>query len=164
MTPNEKNGRKFKVLEGNRRITVLKLLKNNKLIPEEHKPLLNRFKKLSSDYEKNPIKNVPCVVFPNADEANKWIGLKHTGENDGIGTVTWDAQQKAKFEKKVKGKTIYALPVFFRGVVAYYVSLALTITSSNFHVKLFSVISSGFFAVIRVKPYLSYLRPVSRLT
>ena len=54
--------------------------------------------------------------------------------------------------------------VFFRGVVAYYVSLALTITSNNFHVKLFSVISSGFFAVIRVKPYLSYLRPVSRLT
>ena len=111
VTPNEKNGRKFKVLEGNRRITVLKLLKNNNLIPEEHKPLLNRFKKLSSDYEKNPIKNVPCVVFPNADEANKWIGLKHTGENDGIGTVTWDAQQKARFEKKVKGKTIYALQV-----------------------------------------------------
>ena len=56
------------------------------------------------------------------------------------------------------------IAVFFRGVVAYYVSLALTITSNNFHVKLFSVISSGFFAVIRVKPYLSYLRPVSRLT
>ena len=56
------------------------------------------------------------------------------------------------------------MTVFFRGVVAYYVSLALTITSNNFHVKLFSVISSGFFAVIRVKPYLSYLRPVSRLT
>lgn len=110
VTP-EKNGRKFKVLEGNRRITVLKLLKNNNLIPEEHKSLLNRFKKLSSDYEKNPIKNVLCVVFPNADEANKWIRLKHTGENDGIGTVTWDAQQKARFEKKVKGKTTYALQV-----------------------------------------------------
>ena len=53
----------------------------------------------------------PCVVFPNADEANKWIRLKHTGENDGIGTVTWDAQQKARFEKKVRGKTTYALQV-----------------------------------------------------
>ena len=110
VTP-EKNGKKFRVLEGNRRITVLKLLKNNNLIPEEHKSLLNRFKELSPDYEKNPIKNVSCVVFPNADEANKWIRLKHTGENDGIGTVTWDAQQKARFEKKVKGKTTYALQV-----------------------------------------------------
>ena len=62
------------------------------------------------------------------------------------------------------GEVGEAMMVFFRGVVAYYVSLALTITSNNFHVKLFSVISSGFFAVIRVKPYLSYLRPVSRLT
>ena len=111
VTPNEKNGKKFKVLEGNRRITALKLLKNNKLIPEKHKSLLNRFKKLSSHYEENPIKDVSCVVFPNADEANKWIGLKHTGENDGIGTVTWDAQQKARFEKKVKGKTTSALQV-----------------------------------------------------
>lgn len=110
VTP-EKNGKKFKVLEGNRRITVLKLLKNNNLIPEEHKSLLNRFKELSSDYEKNPIKNVPCVIFPKADEANKWIRLKHTGENNGIGTVPWDAQQKARFEEKVKGKTTYALQV-----------------------------------------------------
>ena len=63
VTPNEKNGRKFKVLEGNRRITTLKLLKNNNLIPEEHKPLLNRFKKLSSDYAKNPIKDVSMCRF-----------------------------------------------------------------------------------------------------
>lgn len=110
VTP-EKNGKKFKVLEGNRRITVLKLLKNNNLIPEEHKSLLNRFKELSSEYEKNPIKNVPCVIFLKADEANKWIRLKHTGENNGIGTVPWDAQQKARFEEKVKGKTTYALQV-----------------------------------------------------
>ena len=111
VTPNKKTKKKFKVLEGNRRITVLKLLKNNNLIPEEYGSLLNRFKKLSSDYEKNPIKNVLCVVFPNADQANKWISLKHTGENDGIGTVTWDAQQKTRFEKKIKGKTTYALQV-----------------------------------------------------
>ena len=35
-----------------------------------------------------------------------------------------------------------AVSVFFRGIVAYYVSLALTITSNNFHVKLFSVAHS----------------------
>ena len=110
VTPQE-NGGKFKVLEGNRRITALKLLNNNNLIPEEHESFLNRFKGLSSDYKKNPIKNVPCVVFSNEDDANKWINLKHTGENRGIGTVRWDAQQKARFEEKVEGKTTYALQV-----------------------------------------------------
>ena len=110
VTPNENRG-KFKVLEGNRRITALKLLNNNNHIPEEHESLLNRFKRSSASYEKNPINNVLCVVFPNEDEANKWIRLKHTGENRGVGTVPWDAQQKARFEEKVEGETTFALQV-----------------------------------------------------
>ena len=110
VTPIER-GTKFKVLEGNRRITALKLLKNNDLIPSEHESLLNRFKKLSHEYEKKPIENVSCVVFSDPSEANKWIKLKHTGENRGTGTVPWAAQEKARFEEKVNGKKSLALQV-----------------------------------------------------
>jgi len=111
VTPHEKHKRKFSVLEGNRRVTVLKLLNNNDLIPEKYKSLINKFKQLSSEFKRNPVKEVPCVIFSDVDEANKWIKLKHTGENEGIGIVTWDAQQKARFEERFEGKATYALQV-----------------------------------------------------
>lgn len=111
VTPHEKHKRKFSVLEGNRRVTALKLLINNDLIAEKHKSLLNKFKQLSSEFKRNPVKEVSCVIFADVDEANRWIKLKHTGENDGAGTVTWDAQQKARFEERFEGKAAYALQV-----------------------------------------------------
>lgn len=101
----------FKVLEGNRRITALKLLHNPNLIPDSHGSLLKRFKELSLLFNKRPIKNIPCVYFDNEEDAKKWIRLKHTGENEGVGTVRWDAQQKRRFESTVGGKTNYALQV-----------------------------------------------------
>ncbi|MCU7920559.1 MAG: hypothetical protein KZQ95_19720 [Candidatus Thiodiazotropha sp. (ex Epidulcina cf. delphinae)] len=111
VTPHEKHNGKFGVLEGNRRVTAIKLLSNNNLIPEKHKALLNKFRQLSSEFKRNPVKLVTCVIFSDVDEANKWIKLKHTGANDGIGTVTWDAQQKARFEERYEGKSTYALQI-----------------------------------------------------
>lgn len=111
VTPHEKHKHKFSVLEGNRRVTALKLLNNNDLIPEKHKSLLIKFKQLTPDFKRNPIKEISCVIFSDVDEANRWIKLKHTGENEGVGTVTWDAQQKARFEERFEGKATYALQV-----------------------------------------------------
>ena len=111
VTPHEKNRGKFLVLEGNRRITALKLLMNTNLIPENHKIVLNKFRQLATEFKKSPMKTISCVVFSDVDEANKWIKLKHTGENEGVGTVTWDAQQKSRFEERYEGKSTYALQV-----------------------------------------------------
>jgi len=111
VTPHEKSENQFNVLEGNRRITALKLLTNPELIPEKDKSLLNTFKKLSEIFYQSPITEIPCVIFENENDANRWIKLKHTGENDGVGVVTWDAQQKARFEERVEGKASYALQV-----------------------------------------------------
>jgi hypothetical protein len=36
------------------------------------------------------------------------MSLKHTGENEGIGTVEWDKHQKERFEEKVEGKSSIA--------------------------------------------------------
>lgn len=108
---HEKNEEQFNVLEGNRRATVLKLLENPDLIPETNKSLLNKFRKLSELYTKNPIDKVNCILFNSEKDAEHWIELKHTGQNDGIGTVGWDAQQKARFDERVKGTSSYALQI-----------------------------------------------------
>lgn len=111
LVPHEKLDKQFNVLEGNRRITALKLLSNPELIPEKHKSLLNKFKKLSESFVKNPLEEINCAVFEDEKEAQRWIKLKHTGENDGVGTVTWNAQQKARFEERVEGKSSFALQI-----------------------------------------------------
>ncbi|MDQ0287811.1 hypothetical protein J2Z49_002944 [Desulfofundulus luciae] len=111
VTPYEKNESQFVVLEGNRRIVALKLLNNPNLILEKHKSLYRKFKQLNESFEKNPIVEIPCIIFSDEKESYKWIRLKHTGENDGIGTVSWDAQQKARFEERMEGKAKYSLQV-----------------------------------------------------
>jgi len=109
VTKDPKAKGKYIVLEGNRRITTLKLLNNPNLINEKHKSTLNKFKNLSKSFKQNPITQIECAVFENEEEANKWIKLKHTGENEGIGTVTWDTHQKRRFDERFGGKTSYAL-------------------------------------------------------
>lgn len=111
VTPDSNDSNSYVVLEGNRRVTALKILNNPNLVPASMNGLLNKFKKLSEKFNENPILKVPCVVFENETDALKWIKLKHTGENEGTGTVTWDAQQKARFEEKIEGKSSYALQI-----------------------------------------------------
>lgn len=109
VVPYEKESKKYIVLEGNRRIVSLKLLNNPHLIPDTNKKLYNKFLKLSEKFEINSITEILCVIFENEKEAYRWVKLKHTGENNGIGTVSWDAQQKARFDAKIEGKASYAL-------------------------------------------------------
>lgn len=111
ITKHERQDNQYNVLEGNRRVTALKLLENPDLIPETNKSLLGKFKKLSEQYSKVAIEKVPCIIFDDEKEAEHWIELKHTGQNDGIGTVGWDAQQKARFDERVKGTSSYALQI-----------------------------------------------------
>ena len=101
---------KYNVLEGNRRIVVLKLLNNPDLIDnKEHSTLKKKFKKLHDNNKSKIIREVECTVYDNPAEADKWIKLKHIGESDGIGTVTWDKHQKERFEETIEGKSSIAL-------------------------------------------------------
>lgn len=109
VTPNPLEDDHYVVLEGNRRITVLKILSNPNIVDGRHIAFMKRLKKLSETFIKNPINEVTCAVFSSSETALKWIELEHTGENDGIGVVSWDAQQKARFDKRVKGTTPLAL-------------------------------------------------------
>ncbi|WP_256852172.1 hypothetical protein [Pantoea sp. Fr+CA_20] len=83
----------FVVVEGNGRICALTLLNDPELCPEGDKTY---FKQLS-EKSKNVPEELICVLFDTREEANVWIELRHNGEQGGVGLVTWDATQKARF-------------------------------------------------------------------
>lgn len=109
VTPHQKEKGQFNVLEGNRRVTALKILTTPSLIDGKHTAFAKRLKPYVDQFKKKPITEIPCAIFNNADDANKWIKLKHTGENDGVGIVRWDAQQVARFDERIDGTSPVAL-------------------------------------------------------
>lgn len=86
---------KYTALDGNRRLTALKILNNPELLDHKYERLKSKIVNLDRT-------NVPHIIdvveFNNEEQANLWIKLKHTGENDGIGTVDWDALQQSRFD------------------------------------------------------------------
>ena len=97
----KKNGEKYIVLEGNRRLISILLINNPNIVSldEEVKKF---FRKLQIQYESRPIKKINCVIFSKQeiDEANHWIELEHTGENKGVGQVPWNSEQVARFQSQ----------------------------------------------------------------
>lgn len=112
VTPGE-DVNKYIVLEGNRRVTALKLLNNPNLIDDKYLSLRRRFQKLHKDKFDaiSNLKNIECAVFENPSDADIWIKRKHSGELNGVGTVTWNSQQKQRFEEKTEGKSSISLQI-----------------------------------------------------
>lgn len=113
----QENKNSFRVLEGNRRIAALKLLSMPEMFKDKHKSFTNRLIKIARNWNKNSIREMQCVVFTEINDANKWIELKHTGENKGRGVVPWDAQQIARFNSMMEKKESVGLQVinFLKG-------------------------------------------------
>jgi hypothetical protein len=112
VTPIEDRN-KYIVLEGNRRITSLKLLNNPTLIDDKYASLRKKFLKLRKEKSEviSELKSINCAIFENPTEADLWIKRKHSGELNGVGTVTWNAQQKQRFEEKTEGKSSIPLQI-----------------------------------------------------
>lgn len=108
VSPHETEKDHYNVLEGNRRIVALKLLNNPNII-KKNKLHYEKFKEIKKNIPGTLPKKIHCIVFKNKADANHWITLKHTGENDGVGTVRWDAQQTARFDEGVSNKSSIAL-------------------------------------------------------
>lgn len=99
---------RYLVLEGNRRLVVLKALENPEvLVDAVPKSVLTEFRKLSREYQDNPIESVLCLVVKDRDEARHWIELRHTGENEGAGIVRWGADESARFRARTSGLEIH---------------------------------------------------------
>lgn len=102
----------YNVLEGNRRIVALKLFNNPDLIDDpSYDTFKKKFKKLKEKKGVLTIKEISCTVYDSPNEADTWIKLKHAGQVDGVGTVSWNAQQIQRFEEKVEGKSSVPLQI-----------------------------------------------------
>ncbi len=99
--PNEADKDFYVVLEGNRRVTALKVLMAPDLMDGVvENTLLRRIKTLSEEYQKAPISHISCVVVESRDEANHWIELRHIGEKEGAGIVRWGGEEAARFRRR----------------------------------------------------------------
>lgn len=98
------HNKQWVVREGNRRITTLKLINEPNLISSDFPRLRKEFQLISLSLDKDILKNIQCVVLDNEDEINEWVRLKHTGENEGAGTVGWNGQQTSRFRVVAEGK------------------------------------------------------------
>ena len=93
------------VLEGNRRLTSLKLLCNPDLIPDSFASLRKRFIKLRAERQKDIPSSIDCEVCTDRFEANIWIKRKHAQGLNGIGVEQWNSQQRQRFDERTIGKT-----------------------------------------------------------
>lgn len=77
----------YKVIEGNRRLAAIKLLKN----PEAATVQRSKIDKIISLYSGNILLNeIPCLVFSKAEDIRRYTGYKHiTGVNE------WKIAEKA---------------------------------------------------------------------
>lgn len=88
----------YSVLEGNRRVAALKLLSSPSLVASLglSQTLVRKYQALYESSKSSLPTELNCVILSRED-ANYWIMLKHTGENEGVGIVMWDGRSRHRF-------------------------------------------------------------------
>lgn len=85
---------KYTVVEGNRRLCALKLLRDPGRAPTAASK--RQFEALKASGQSIPA-TLEVVVFADRQAARYWLSLRHEGELDGVGTRNWKAAEKARF-------------------------------------------------------------------
>ncbi len=106
VTPVPNDAKRFIVLEGNRRVTALKVLAEPAIAEAAlTSPQIRNVRKWSATYRaRGEIETAPCVVFDTREEANPWIVRRHRGDQGGVGVVRWGATESARFDARRSGK------------------------------------------------------------
>jgi hypothetical protein len=102
---DDKRKKRYRLLEGNRRLLAIKALDTPTLIsavlPSGASKILTE---LSRRFAADPISEMKCVLFATEAEAEHWVWVRHTGENEGVGLVTWGATEKDRYKARRTGK------------------------------------------------------------
>lgn len=89
------NDRRYKVMDGNRRVTALKLLNFPDSCPDERlKPLL---KQLLKDHRDTIPETVEVMSSTNPEAVSMEVLARHSGAQDGVGQVDWSAYLRNVF-------------------------------------------------------------------
>lgn len=79
---------KYKVIEGNRRLTSVKLLNNPSLANVQK----SKVQQVVNEAKGLPISEIPCLVFERKEEILKYLGYRHI-----TGVQPWNLRQKARY-------------------------------------------------------------------
>lgn len=93
------DGKKFFVVEGNRRIAAVKMLLNGELRKQLK---VKDFPHVKSNLVETDLRTIPALVYTNREDVMRYLGVRHI-----IGVLKWDAFEKALYisnqiEKGVK--------------------------------------------------------------
>lgn len=91
-----KEENKFIDGDGNRRVTALKILETPSLSDSEPK-IRKRIDAILKTRGTIP-SEVDCVIFDSREAAKHWISINHSGPQEGKGQISWDSEQKNRFE------------------------------------------------------------------
>lgn len=97
----------YRVREGNRRVTAIKLSLHSDQVPEHFSDLAPHFEALAEAMQQHRLVN--CYVCDDEEEIRRLLVLRHGGENGGIGTVKWNSVQTTRFSEGGNQQTARAL-------------------------------------------------------
>lgn len=105
VVPTGDSRKRYRVVEGNRRVLTLRALDTPTLISPVLSPgNQKKLTELSNKFAQAPISSLRCVLLEDETEQTlHWIKLRHTGENQGRGVVSWDSEQQARFNERHAG-------------------------------------------------------------
>lgn len=115
MVLKSKNG--YTVVEGNRRLTAIKLLNNPALA--DGSPIAAAIKRLSS--KGSAPSQADCSIAPSRKAAAHWLEIRHGGESEGAGIVPWSAYAANRFKSK-PGREAAAAMAFLEAIAEGYPS------------------------------------------
>jgi hypothetical protein len=90
---------KFTVVEGNRRLAALTLLRTPEIMQKiEIRPnLQRRLAALAKEFDGLTTDKLDVWLLPDRASASPWLRQRHTGENQGAGIVDWNGVASARF-------------------------------------------------------------------
>ena len=100
----ELDNKRYVVLDGNRRLTALKVLENPEIVNGAISASdLAALKRLSREFDPDANDSILCIVVKDRSEADHWIELRHTGYQDGAGQLRWGSDEGARFRARTGG-------------------------------------------------------------
>jgi hypothetical protein len=86
------------VLEGNRRVTCLKLLHNPSLATT--KETRTAFQRIAASATSPLPRSISVIVYDSRQEYDDFLEMRHTGENDGAGLKPWSSLESTRFKER----------------------------------------------------------------
>ena len=107
VTPANDSENRYVVLEGNRRLVALKALENpDSFVGALDGGAIAAMRSLARKYQESPIDLIQCLVVKERPDAEHWIMLRHTGENEGAGIVGWGSDEASRFRARGGSKNL----------------------------------------------------------